>query len=257
MERKSVIRSTILLTAACVLFFLGTGCTTGGDGVVGYSITVQVDKSGTSDGTIVYVSSFAAGGDLPEDEIETVSGEILGGTASVVLNKSGTGYTDGTYAIRVHIDVNGDGKLTDASGSDYIEIGEAVVSGGDTSLPVFDGPWSIYTPFFVFNNKPSTANGTEPLHMIVVSQGNTWGNYNYSHPGTSNPNPTASNGTYSMDLWAPDGPYDFHALVDMDGDYATTGGPDSGDYVYSNTGISYALGIFPNQTINSVDWTMY
>jgi hypothetical protein len=217
-------------------------------GSAGASITVKVvNTTGESlDGDTIHVTSFAGDGDLPEDRIEVVDGVIENGEATVVLGAgdSGSGYDSGTYGIRAHIDKSNDG-LTAVGGADFITVDQVTVIGSDVSLTM-DGPWGGYSSFAVFNfgAPPMNVTGSENLYLIVVSQGDFWGNYAYAEQST-----LVTSGVISMDLWGPFGLYDFHAMIDMNGNFDSTGVPDAEDYTFSITGIDWQGGFFPDQSI--------
>jgi hypothetical protein len=240
-----------IVTAILVLFSLFYIISCKNDTTdMSYEITVSVSNS-TYMGEDVIVTSFESGGNIPDDEIETVSSilSISDGDATVTLNNAGAGYADGIYGLRAHIDIDGDGELTSGGTTDYICIGEVTVNGSDATA-VLNGPWGTYDTFIVINAPlPGDVDGlTDMMYLIVVAQGHTWGNYTYGYTEI-----LSAAGAPSVRFWAPDGTYDFHAMIDVGND--SPGVPDSGDYVYSNTDIDYSGGTFPSQTISS--WTSF
>jgi hypothetical protein len=194
------------------------------------NVTVTYDDL-TLDGSDVYVSSFLEDGNLPDDRIEEVSGTITGDTESLVLDNATFGYGDGTYELRAHIDVNGDGSLSSGAGNDYIALGTVTISGGNGSATL-NGPWGTYFgPILQYNNLPVDSDG-KPINVILVSQGDTWGNYTY---GSVSSTINIGSPFDSMDGWGPFGNYTFLAVIDMD---------TSPDYTAS-TNLSWPSGPFP------------
>ena len=215
----------------------------------GNRIIVNVTYSDSSlDGKNVYVKSFTDGGDIPDDVVETQVGVLSGDSASIILDNNGAGYPDGTYEIRAHIDVNDNG-LSAEENIDYITLGKVTVNGASSDVTL-SGPWGTYSGFSVYNSSPPTDTDGKTMYIIVVSQGNYWGNYSYAKntfllPGA----------VIGMDLWGPFGTYDLYACIDMNDNMDVTGAPDSGDYVYSHLNIDWSSDSFPNETISS--WSTY
>ncbi len=214
------------------------------------SIEVNVQYNDASlDGKTVYVTSFIAGGKLPDDEIETKSGTMSGDNALITLDNNGAGYENGTYGVRAHIDVTNDGVLTEGAGNDFIAIGEVSVSSAPASVTL-NGPWGTFFSFAVFNSSPPNGTEGKSLYITVVSHGDYWGNYSYGENAATLPS-----GVISVNAWGPDGWYDLYACIDMNDNMAVTGAPDSGDYVASILDIEMTGGSFPYQTISS--WSVY
>ncbi len=219
--------------------------------VAGNVITVDVIYSSASlDGSPVYVTSFKKGGNIPQDVIETQTGTLISGSTSVTLDNFGTGYDDGIYDVRAHIDFDRDGELhLPVPSADYITLGDVIISGSSVDVTL-DGPWGTYFPLKVEVSAPSDTDG-KFLHMILVLTGNTWGNYTFASKSI----PLPVNGEITLDGWGPYGYYSFHAMIDMNGSFESTSvGPDTGDYI-SSAVVSWFSGIFPKQQLTL--WTKY
>jgi hypothetical protein len=83
------------------------------------------------------------------------------------------------------------------------------------------------------------------MYLRVFGKDGSWGNYAYASK-----NIISIAGFIGMDMWAPFGIYDFYAVIDMNNNFPVLGVPDSGDWVFTNTGIEWTNGLFPEQTLD-------
>jgi hypothetical protein len=223
------------------------------------TVTVVNQTGEALDGEDVYVKSFSEGGNIPDDTIETVHGTLSGDQVTVELTNGGAEYSNGTYDLRAHIDKGGGEIFNATAGDDFVGLDQVVISGGDAIVTVNVPPGS-YDAFIVYNDGntdpgsgktaaaiPGGADG-KTLYLIVVEQGNTWGNYTYMT------NSVLAETTFISPnrIWGPYGDYAFHAFIDMDDDFGSTGGPDTGDYTYSNN-VTWSSDDFPDQVTET--WT--
>jgi hypothetical protein len=222
------------------------------------TITVNVINSDFGlNSSLVHVTLFKKGGNIPGDVIETKIGTLsertLGGvSASVKLDNAGAGYEDGIYDIRAHIDFDTDGALSfRVRGADYITLGDVIIGGSSVDVTL-DGPWGTYFPLNVEIYPPDDPERVgKNLYMILVSSSNTWGNYTYASESVTLP----VTGEITVDGWGPFGFYSLHALIDMNGNFDLSSvGPDPGDYISSEI-VSWLSGPFPKQQFTQ--WTQY
>jgi hypothetical protein len=98
---------------------------------------------------------------------------------------------------------------------------------------------------------PPESTDTKNLYVVLVQNGDAWGNYAYGSGSQVLPsNPVGV--VFGANTWAPYGQYTFLAVIDMNDNF--NGAPDTGDYVYTNAGIIWSSGDFPEQRIGS--WTL-
>jgi hypothetical protein len=215
--------------------------------------TVEYSASDLT-GSTVDVSAFDDGGDLPEDLIQEKSGVMESDfNVLVTLDNFGVGFTNGTYGLRAHIDADNTGT-SELTAGDFITVSEVTVSGADASRTLF-GPWGGYfqVPVYV-NVAPPESTANKTIHVVLVQDGDTWGNYAYGRRSYLIPETGLSGDIFGAETWAPFGQYSFLAVIDMDDTVPFSGAPEPGDYVYSNTGIYWSSGAFPDQNIDS--WTL-
>jgi hypothetical protein len=233
------------------------GCTfdTGGNQPSIFEVSVTDTDHPIVDGKPVYVTIFPKDGNIPQDLLESETGTIVGSTATITLDNLGLSFPGGAYKIRAHIDVDNNGVLTSAVDSDYLAIIEVNGTGGIVNVDL-NGPWGTY--FSVIVNNVSTPPSTDDknLYLALVKEGDYWGNYTY---GENNFMPPL--GFRGIDCWACDGTYEFLAFIDTNGNMATTGGPDSGDWVASDI-VNVVNGepnggVFPTFTWISGTWTTF
>jgi hypothetical protein len=214
-------------------------------------VTVEYTASDLT-GSTVYVSAFDDGGDLPEDLIQEKSGVMESDfDVLVTLDNFGVGFTNGTYGLRAHIDADNTGT-SELTAGDFIRISDVTVSGADASRTLF-GSWGGYfqVPVYV-NAAPPESTANKTIHVVLVKDGDTWGNYAYGRRSYLISGTGLSGDIFGAQTWAPFGQYSFLAVIDMDDTF--NGAPEPGDYVYTNTGIIWSTGAFPDQEING--WTL-
>jgi hypothetical protein len=202
-------------------------------------------------GSEVYVSAFNQGGNLPVNLIQEKSGVMESDfDVLVTLDNFGVGFTNATYGIRAHIDADATGT-SDLTFGDFITVGEVIVSGADANKTLF-GPWGGYFALPVYVDvAPPESTDTKNLYVVLVQNGDAWGNYAYGSGSQVLPsNPVGV--VFGANTWAPYGQYTFLAVIDMNDNF--NGAPDTGDYVYTNAGIIWSSGDFPEQRIGS--WTL-
>jgi hypothetical protein len=205
-------------------------------------------------GSAVYVSVFEEDGNLPGALIQEKSGVMESDSdVLVTFDNFGVGFTNGTYGIRAHIDADGTGN-SDLTSGDFVTVGEVIVSGADANKTLF-GPWGGYFALPVYVDvdvAPPVSTENKNLYVVLVQDGNTWGNYAYGSGSQLLPeNPVGV--VFGASSWAPYGQYSFLAVIDMNDNF--NGVPDTGDYVYTNDGFSWSPGdVFPEQRIDS--WTL-
>jgi len=220
-------------------------------------ITARVEYTASDlTGADVYVNTFSENGNLPDDRIESGQGVMEADyDVDVVLDRVGAGYLSGTYGIRAHIDADATGTEQLTSG-DFIAVGEVIVAGSSVTKTIY-GPWggSLIIPVYIdaqpLDPDPVDTDGKQ-LYVVLVASGDSWGNYAYGEAQQalpSNPNGVV----FGTNAWAPYGQYSFLAVIDMDDTEPFTGVPETGDFVYTNEGIIWSSGDFPEQRIDS--WT--
>jgi hypothetical protein len=193
-----------------------------------FEISVTNTDDPGINGKPVYVDLFPREGNLPLDVLESIgTGTINLDTYTTTFDNSGEGYPGGTYKIRAHIDVNNDGIFTTTTDNDFITIVEVTGSGGTVNVNM-NGPWGTYFNVAVWNQNTPPLTIGKTIYFALVSVGDFWENYTYGKNDSLIPS-----GISSIDCWAPDGDYEFLAFIDMNGNMAGTGGPDSGDWVTS------------------------
>ena len=216
-------------------------------------VTVNFDEK-IVNGAKIFVTSFPEGGSLvnddtvnaDDDRIESVSVPLDSNSVTVTLTNDVSGYDIGTYEIRAHVDIDGDGIFTPSPKQNYISLSRVSVT-GPTNTVIVGEPWGTYTSIAVSNradNRPGSVTGTEMMYLRVFGNDGSWGNYAYSRKDI-----LAIAGAIGMDMWAPFGIYDFYAVIDMNNNFQALGVPDSGDFVFTNTGIEWTSGLFPEQTL--------
>jgi hypothetical protein len=208
----------------------------------------------TLDGRVVYATSFTGDGKVPDDTVEIKSAVLSNGSARLNMDNYDSGYPEGSYGILAHIDVNNDGILTAQSGSDYVALGEVTIGGGSVST-VINGPWGSYFAIIV-NSSPPAGAADKTMYLALVAQGDYWGNYAYGEADFPN-----SSGFRGIDCWAPDGDYEFLAFVDTNENMGVTGGPDTGDWVITESvnvvgGVPNG-GVMPTFTWTVDSWTVF
>jgi hypothetical protein len=216
---------------------------------VEYSILPPITADLT--GKTVYVTTFEAGGNIADDAIEEETGVMESDFDVLIkLDNSTIGYTNDTYGIRAHIDADDTGDPTLTSG-DFITVSEVTVDGADADKTLF-GPWGGYLAVPVYIDVgPGISTENLDLYVVLVENGDTWGNYPYAEGDQVLPaNPVGV--VFGANAWAPFGQYSFFAVIDVGDDFDGT--PASGDYVYSNEGIIWSSGPFPAQRVDS--WTL-
>jgi hypothetical protein len=215
-------------------------------------VTVNFDEK-IVNGAKIFVTSFPEGGSLvnddtvnaDDDRIETVFVPLDSNSVTVTLTNSGSGYDIGTYDIRAHVDIDGDGAFTTKKNIDYVSLGTVNVTGFSNTVTISE-PWGTFNRFIVdnFATLPPEVRDTELMYLTVVGYGNTWGNYGY---GSRSIQVIAR--YPSVDIWAPFGEYSFLAVIDVGGDF--TGVPEVEDFIYSNDYINWITGNFPQQEISA------
>ena len=105
-------------------------------------------------------------------------------------------------------------------------MAEVTKSGGTVNVNMNE-PWGTHFSVIVNNINPPAS---DTMYLALVAEGNYWGNYTYGENDFTPPS-----GFRGIDCWAPDGAYEFLAIIDTNDNMAVTGGPDSGDYVASET----------------------
>jgi len=217
-------------------------------------VTVNFDEK-LINGTHLFVTSFPEGGTLvnddtdsaDDDRIETVSVPMDGNSVIVTLTRAGFGYDIGNYEVRAHIDIDGDGAFSMSPNHNYISLGSVSVI-STTNTVIVGEPWGTYTSIAVSNranNRPPSVTGKEMMYLRVFDMNDSWGNYAYSSKSI-----ISLAGAIGMDMWAPYGTYNFYAVIDMNDNFPVLGVPDSEDYVYTNMGIAWTSGLFPDQILD-------